>query len=306
MLEGVRSAGFETEYIDEFPVKLDHVLEYPDAEAFLVPAIDLQVSLDTCRMLKELNSNIFLLLYSPEVRSELRLRFLQAGADEHACCSEVPQRLLKFCRPFWSAHDDEEPEVQEIVEPESQLVATPDGQDVFLKLHLGELANALQFLTLSPRTGKAEIEFLDCDETGEVFLNEGRPVHAHFQDSDGIEAFALMLVAHNGRLWFREGIVPEKKSIEKSIDGLLLEATVLADEMLAVTKMISMLDVPIKQKGHADVSELDEESGFLYNQIDGFLPVYLLLAAAGMGEIRGKLILANLQQLGFIEFRGTQ
>lgn len=114
----------------------------------------------------------------------------------------------------------------------SQSATEPIGV-MYLKLASGELANAIQFLCMSPRTGELRLDCPKSKARGSLYLKGGAVVHATFADKHGVPAFSLLLGEPEIEARFLEGRRPPAQTIDMSTDNLLLEASVLADEMLA-------------------------------------------------------------------------
>ena len=113
-----------------------------------------------------------------------------------------------------------------------QTEEKPSGQ-MFFELDQGELSNALQFLCMSPRIGRLEVQFEDGD-TAQLYLADQTVVHVVADDAQGTQAMAS-IIRHTGkrRAVFYEGEEPPEKSSAQPLSQFLLEASVMADELSA-------------------------------------------------------------------------
>mgnify|MGYP006292813797 CR=1 FL=1 len=116
--------------------------------------------------------------------------------------------------------------------PAASTQSTPESL-MYMKLGVGEISDALQFLTMSPRTGELEVHVDSGEQIGHVFLKKGEVVHIEFGDFRGSEAFAHLLAAGTGEAWFHEDREAVERTVRGSASQLLLEAAVLSDEIAA-------------------------------------------------------------------------
>lgn len=92
----------------------------------------------------------------------------------------------------------------------------------------GVLANLVQYLALNQASGCLQV-VSDPDVTergsGYLFLASGRVEHVALADLEGISALSRMLDWRHGRFAFRVGVAAPRRSLDLSVDALLLQAS---------------------------------------------------------------------------------
>jgi len=102
----------------------------------------------------------------------------------------------------------------------------------------GELAEiptfaVLQILEMGRKTGAVRIE---CEDgAGNLWLHDGRPIHAETKSQKGFDAAVSLVNATSGNFSFEPDSSPNETTIEASVTELLLEASRILDESLAAT-----------------------------------------------------------------------
>lgn len=120
------------------------------------------------------------------------------------------------------------------MDAESGKTRASDGHStMYLELGQGDLGGVIQFLTMTSRSGELDIRFPHNGDSGRIFVERCRVVHAEYLQERGVEAIARMLAEPQGKACFTDGQRPARQTIAKGADQLLLEAAVLADEMAA-------------------------------------------------------------------------
>ena len=84
------------------------------------------------------------------------------------------------------------------------------------------LADCLQFIALSRKTGQFEIG-RDGDR-GEIYAVDGQPVHAVYGDQHGADALFSLLALRNVDSWFNSGAATAHHTIREPLTVLLLDA----------------------------------------------------------------------------------
>jgi len=102
------------------------------------------------------------------------------------------------------------------------------------RLRRGELSNAIQFLTMTARTGVLTVSSLAAvPEMGALVFQAGRVVHAEFAACSDVEAVARLMRLGASLAAFEEGAADAAQTMNLATDQLLIEAAVRADELKA-------------------------------------------------------------------------
>ena len=181
-----------------------------------------------CREWKRRNPASPVIVHDAEKFDGLRLRFVESGVDDFVDTESLPEAVQALSRPA-------EPGTTETAAASDTSPAAEPAPPtrMYLKLSRGELGNAMQFLTLTRRTGELRLEFPASGGGGRIFLEQGRVVHADYNGTEGTEACARMLAEEAAEAHFFDDAVSETRSVSLPTDQLLLEAAVLADTLAA-------------------------------------------------------------------------
>lgn len=196
-----------------------------EAPALLLYACD-SLSNDYFAALKQMKQQLPscpLLVYTEKFREITRLRTLELGADDL-----VPEETLLKDLDAYLPVDAGGKSGLEAAEADGEN-AEGKGR-MYFQLNSGELMNALQFLCMTSRVGQLVLTF-DSEDKGSIFLNRNTVIHAEFGASTGIEALAKMLGQGQTEALFFDGNEPEKVTNERPLSQVLIEASVMADEM---------------------------------------------------------------------------
>ena len=92
----------------------------------------------------------------------------------------------------------------------------------------GVLANLVQYLALNQASGCLQV-VSDSDVaergSGYLYLARGRVEHVALAGHEGVPALSRMLDWRHGRFAFRVGVAAPKRSLDLSVDALLLQAS---------------------------------------------------------------------------------
>lgn len=92
----------------------------------------------------------------------------------------------------------------------------------------GVLANLVQYLALNQATGCLQVvgDADVADEgSGYVYLQRGRVEHVALADVEGVAALSRLLAWRAGRFAFRVGVAAPRRTLDLSVDALLLHAS---------------------------------------------------------------------------------
>ncbi|MEM6794633.1 MAG: response regulator, partial [Acidobacteriota bacterium] len=90
------------------------------------------------------------------------------------------------------------------------------------QLSLPMLSDLVQILALSRRTGSLKVT--ERDEGGQVWFEDGKVAHCVFGDIEGRDAFAQLMRLQRGKFQMGYDDEPPKRTIDETLDGLLLDS----------------------------------------------------------------------------------
>ncbi|MCF7854968.1 MAG: DUF4388 domain-containing protein [Candidatus Pacebacteria bacterium] len=180
-------------------------------------------ALDGVTLLREAVGRLPLVAYTDSVHAVMRLRFMEAGADELFSENVLPQALPQVLTWVQAIRETEETKTE----------GGPAGEgQMYFQFKEGELSNVLQFICMTSRTGELALEF-DDDTAGSVYVCDNTLTHAAYGKRLGVEAVARMIGRERGEARFFEGHTTPEVTNDKPVSQLLIEASVMADELKA-------------------------------------------------------------------------
>jgi hypothetical protein len=169
------------------------------------------------------------------------------------------------------------------------------------ELHLPDI---IQLVSVSGKTGVFRLE--DGAHKGDIWLHEGRIVHAEHEDLVGEEAVYALAIWRTGEFRFEAGIVPPRQTIQKSNTNLLMEAARRLDEWRVLSKKIPSVElVPefvILETREGQIN-LNTMEWLLLSKIDGQRSVKQIAMAAGMSVFDSAKLLYGLVATNLIRLR---
>lgn len=237
-------------------------------------------SLILCRRLKLSGHATPFVAYTPAEDEALRLLFLEGGADDFVTVDALTELLRSMS-----------------AEPAATTAATPQvqQQQMFFRLRTGELGNVLQFLGFSQRTGRLEISFdSKTKDKANIGLVRGEVVHAEYCGVDGLEAVALLLSRGDAEAYFFDDEQMPGSEITVGLSQLLIEATVLSDEIRDAQTAITDFELFVQPGTPPKPDAMDADMASLWALIDGNSTIKEMLAEAPFGELRCKRALKKL------------
>jgi hypothetical protein len=169
------------------------------------------------------------------------------------------------------------------------------------ELHLPDI---IQLVSVSGKTGVFRL--LDGAHRGDIWLHEGRIVHAEHEDLTGEEAVYALAIWRSGEFRFEAGIPAPRQSIQKSNTNLLMEAARRLDEWRVLSKKIPSVElVPefVVLESREGQINLNTMEWLLLSKIDGQRTVKLIAAAAGMSVFDAAKLLYGLVATNLIRLR---
>jgi hypothetical protein len=165
-------------------------------------------------------------------------------------------------------------------------------QGSLAELHLPDI---IQLISVSGKTGVFHLT--DGRQRGEIYLNEGRIVHAVLEDATGEEAVYALAIWRQGEFRFDPGGPTDRLTITKSNTNLLMEAARRLDEWRVLSKKIPSTDlVPefVMQETREGQINLNTSEWLILSKIDGQRSVKGIAAASGLSVFDAAKMLYGL------------
>ena len=174
-------------------------------------------------------------------------------------------------------------------------------QGSLAELHLPDI---IQLVSVSGKTG---IFYLtDGTLKGQIFLNDGKIVHAVLEDTSGEEAVYALAIWRQGEFRFDPGPATEQRTITKSNTNLLMEAARRLDEWRVLSKKIPSVDlVPefVVQENHEGQINLNTSEWLILSKIDGQRTVRSIAQASSLSVFDAAKMLYGLIATNLIRLR---
>ncbi len=157
-------------------------------------------------------------------------------------------------------------------------------QGSLAELHLPDI---IQLVSVSGKTGVFHLN--DASHRGEIWLHEGRIVHAETEDLSGEEAVYALAIWRSGEFRFEAAVAAPRQTIQKSNTNLLMEAARRLDEWRVLSKKIPSVElVPefvILENREGQIN-LNTMEWLLLSKIDGQRSVRQIAARRRHGCLR--------------------
>jgi len=174
-------------------------------------------------------------------------------------------------------------------------------QGSLAELHLPDI---IQLVSVSGKSGVFRL--IDGEHRGDIWLQEGRIVHAEHEDLSGEEAVYALAIWRTGEFRFEAGVDSPRQTITKSNTNLLMEAARRLDEWRVLSKKIPSVDlVPefvILENREGQIN-LNTMEWLLLSKIDGQRSVKQIAGAAEMGVFDAAKLLYGLVATNLIRLR---
>ena len=174
-------------------------------------------------------------------------------------------------------------------------------QGSLAELHLPDI---IQLVSVSGKSGVFRL--IDGSHRGDIWLQEGRIVHAEHEDLSGEEAVYALAIWRTGEFRFEAGVDSPRETIQKSNTNLLMEAARRLDEWRVLSKKIPSVQlVPefvILENREGQIN-LNTMEWLLLSKIDGQRSVKQIAAATGMGVFDAAKLLYGLVATNLIRLR---
>ena len=166
------------------------------------------------------------------------------------------------------------------------------------------LPDIIQLISVSGKSGVFHL--VDGPLQGEIYLHEGRIVHAQLGDTAGEEAVYALAIWSQGDFKFEHGVATDQKTISKSNTNLLMEAARRLDEWRVLSKKIPSTDmIPefVVQEHREGQINLNTSEWLILSKIDGQRSIKQMAAASGLSVFDVAKILYGLVATGLIRLR---
>ena len=174
-------------------------------------------------------------------------------------------------------------------------------QGSLAELHLPDI---IQLVSVSGKTGVFHLT--DAAHRGDIWLHEGRIVHAETEDLSGEEAVYALAIWRAGEFRFEAAAASPRQTIQKSNTNLLMEAARRLDEWRVLSKKIPSVElVPefvILENREGQIN-LNTMEWLLLSKIDGERSIRQIAAAAGMGVFDAAKLLYGLVATNLIRLK---
>jgi uncharacterized protein DUF4388 len=174
-------------------------------------------------------------------------------------------------------------------------------QGSLAELHLPDI---IQLISVSGKTGVFHLT--DGHLKGQIFLNDGKIVHAELDDVAGEEAVYSLAIWSQGEFRFDPGVATEHRTISKSNTNLLMEAARRLDEWRVLSKKVPSTDmIPefVVLEGRDGQINLNTSEWLILSKIDGQRSIKQMAAASGLSVFDVAKILYGLVATGLIRLR---
>jgi hypothetical protein len=174
-------------------------------------------------------------------------------------------------------------------------------QGSLAELHLPDI---IQLISVSGKTGVFHLT--DGKLRGEIFLHDGKIVHAQLEDSTGEEAVYALAIWSQGEFKFEPGTGTELRTIAKSNTNLLMEAARRLDEWRVLSKKIPSVEmVPefVVQQDREGQINLNTSEWLILSKIDGHRTIKQTAQVTGLSTFDVSKILYGLIATGLIRLR---
>jgi hypothetical protein len=174
-------------------------------------------------------------------------------------------------------------------------------QGSLTELHLPDI---IQLVSVSGKSGVFHLT--QAGHHGQIYLHDGKIVHAQIDDTAGEEAVYALAIWNQGDFKFEPGVTTEHRTIAKSNTNLLMEAARRLDEWRVLAKKIPSTDhVPefVVQEHREGQISLNTSEWLILSKIDGRRSIKQIAGASGLSVFDVAKILFGLIATSLIRLR---
>jgi len=174
-------------------------------------------------------------------------------------------------------------------------------QGSLTELHLPDI---IQLISVSGKTGVFHLT--DGPLKGQIYLHDGKIVHAQLEDAVGEEAVYTLAIWSQGDFKFEPGAATELRTITKSNTNLLMEAARRLDEWRVLSKKIPSVDmIPefVVQENREGQINLNTSEWMILSKIDGQRSIKTIAGTGRLSVFDVSKVLYGLIATGLIRLR---
>ena len=174
-------------------------------------------------------------------------------------------------------------------------------QGSLTELHLPDI---IQLISVSGKTGVFHLT--DGPLKGQIYLHDGKIVHAQLEDAVGEEAVYTLAIWSQGDFKFEPGTATESRTITKNNTNLLMEAARRLDEWRVLSKKIPSVDmIPefVVQESREGQINLNTSEWMILSKIDGQRSIKTIAGTGRLSVFDVSKILYGLIATGLIRLR---
>ncbi len=174
-------------------------------------------------------------------------------------------------------------------------------QGSLAELHLPDI---IQLISVSGKTGVFHLT--DGVHKGQIYLNDGKIVHAQLEEVAGEEAVYALAIWNQGEFRFEPGVTTELRTITKSNTNLLMEAARRLDEWRVLSKKIPSAELSpefVVLENREGQINLNTGEWLILSKIDGRRSIKAIAAVSGLSVFDVCKILYGLITTGLIRLR---
>src|SRR5258706_11965203 len=174
-------------------------------------------------------------------------------------------------------------------------------QGSLAELHLPDI---IQLVSVSGKTGVFHL--VDGNLKGQIYLHEGRIVHATLDDVSGEEAVYALAIWNQGDFKFEPAAPSDVRTISKSNTNLLMEAARRLDEWRVLSKKIPSVEmIPefVVQENREGQINLNTSEWLILSKIDGHRSVKTIGQASNLSVFDAAKMLYGLIATNLIRLR---
>jgi hypothetical protein len=174
-------------------------------------------------------------------------------------------------------------------------------QGSLAELHLPDI---IQLISVSGKTGVFHLT--DGTHRGQIFLHEGKIVHAQMEEIAGEEAVFALAIWNQGEFRFEPGVATDARTITKNNTNLLMEAARRLDEWRVLSKKIPSTDsIPefaVLENREGQIN-LNTSEWMILAKIDGRRSIKTIATGSGLSVFDVSKILYGLITTGLIRLK---
>lgn len=166
------------------------------------------------------------------------------------------------------------------------------------------LPDVIQLVSSSGKTGCFHLT--DGDIKGQIYIQEGRIVHAQVEDLSGEEAVYQLAIWSRGEFFFETGAAVAANTITKTNTNLLMEAARRLDEWRVLQKKVPSMDlVPefVIPEGREGQINLNTSEWLILSKIDGRRSIKAIANASSHSTFEACKILYGLIATNLIRLK---